>query len=63
MRCLKEDAPPGATCSGSPHVAPFADSTRVLQRPALIQEPFTVVVLPPGATATLDGLGNYVISV
>jgi N-methylhydantoinase A len=31
--------------------------------PALIEEPFTVVVLPPGATATLDGLGNYVISV
>lgn len=31
--------------------------------PALIEEPFTVVVLPPGATATLDGLGNYIVSV
>jgi N-methylhydantoinase A/oxoprolinase/acetone carboxylase beta subunit len=29
--------------------------------PALIEEPFTVVVLPPGATATLDEQGNYVI--
>jgi N-methylhydantoinase A/oxoprolinase/acetone carboxylase beta subunit len=31
--------------------------------PALIEEPFTVVVLPPDATATLDGLGNYVVTV
>ena len=30
--------------------------------PALIEEPFTVVVLPPDATATLDGLGNYVVT-
>jgi N-methylhydantoinase A len=29
--------------------------------PALIEEPFTVIVLPPGAGATLDSLGNYVI--
>jgi N-methylhydantoinase A len=27
--------------------------------PALIEEPFTVVVVPPGATARLDELGNY----
>ncbi|MBM3674723.1 MAG: hydantoinase/oxoprolinase family protein [Actinobacteria bacterium] len=27
--------------------------------PALIEEPFTVVVIPPGATATLDTAGNY----
>jgi len=27
--------------------------------PALIEEPFTVVVVPPGATARLDALGNY----
>ena len=27
--------------------------------PALIEEPFTVVVVPPGATAALDDLGNY----
>jgi N-methylhydantoinase A len=31
--------------------------------PALIEEPYTVVVLPPDTTATLDGLGNYVVSV
>jgi N-methylhydantoinase A len=31
--------------------------------PALVEEPFTVVVLPPDATATLDGLGNYVVSI
>ncbi|HMF03442.1 MAG TPA: hydantoinase/oxoprolinase family protein [Acidimicrobiia bacterium] len=30
-----------------------------VQGPALVEEPFTVVVLPPGATARLDGLGNY----
>jgi N-methylhydantoinase A len=27
--------------------------------PALIEEPFTVVVVPPGATVRLDDLGNY----
>ncbi|HWS45719.1 MAG TPA: hydantoinase/oxoprolinase family protein [Acidimicrobiia bacterium] len=30
--------------------------------PALIEEPFTVVVLPPGTSATLDAQGNYVVS-
>ena len=30
-----------------------------LEGPALIEEPFTVVVVPPGATARLDDLGNY----
>ena len=30
--------------------------------PALIEEPFTVVVVPPDATAALDALGNYVIT-
>ena len=34
-----------------------------IEGPALIEEPFTVVVLPPGATATLDALGNYLITV
>ncbi len=29
--------------------------------PALVEEPFTVVVLPPNTTAELDALGNYVI--
>jgi N-methylhydantoinase A len=37
---------PGATVSG----------------PALIEEPFTVAVVPPGATASLDEQGNYVIA-
>ena len=31
--------------------------------PALIEEPFTVVVVPPGASAELDAYGNYVITV
>jgi N-methylhydantoinase A len=31
--------------------------------PALVEEPFTVVVLPPGATARLDALGNYELTV
>ncbi|MGQ0824994.1 MAG: hydantoinase/oxoprolinase family protein [Actinomycetota bacterium] len=30
--------------------------------PALIEEPFTVVVLAPGSVARLDDLGNYVIA-
>jgi N-methylhydantoinase A len=34
-----------------------------IEGPALIEEPFTVVVLPPGATAELDTFGNYVIAV
>ncbi|MSO37715.1 MAG: hydantoinase/oxoprolinase family protein [Acidimicrobiia bacterium] len=29
--------------------------------PALIEEPFTVIVVPPGSTATLDSTGNYVL--
>ncbi len=33
-----------------------------LAGPALIEEPFTVVVVPPGMTARLDALGNYVIT-
>ena len=31
----------------------------VVHGPALVQEPFTVVVVPPGATATLDATGTY----
>ena len=47
---------------------PVYDGTRLgegatIEGPALIEEPFTVVVLPPDATAMLDGLGNYLISV
>jgi len=47
---------------------PVYDGTKLgagatVDGPALVEEPFTVVVLPPGATATLDGLGNYVVSV
>jgi N-methylhydantoinase A len=34
-----------------------------VEGPALIEEPFTVVVLPPGARAELDALGNYVVTV
>ncbi len=47
---------------------PVYDGTRLgvgatVEGPALIEEPFTVVVIPPDAIATLDDLGNYVISV
>jgi N-methylhydantoinase A len=31
--------------------------------PALIDEPFTVVVLPPGCRAVLDSAGNYLVTV
>jgi N-methylhydantoinase A len=34
-----------------------------IRGPALIEEPFTVVVLPPGAVARLDELGNYELTV
>jgi N-methylhydantoinase A len=47
---------------------PVFDGTKLgegatVDGPALIEEPFTVVVLPPGARATLDGVGNYVVTV
>ena len=47
---------------------PVYDGTRLgegatIDGPALIEEPYTVVVLPPDATASLDGLGNYVVTV
>jgi N-methylhydantoinase A len=46
---------------------PVFDGTRLgagieLAGPALIEEPFTVVVVPPGVTARLDALGNYVLT-
>ncbi len=31
--------------------------------PALVEEPFTVVVLPPGSSAMLDDHGNYLVTV
>ena len=34
-----------------------------VEGPALIEEPFTVIVLPPGAAAELDATGNFVIAV
>ena len=42
-----------------PQLGPGASVTG----PALIEEPFTVVVLGPGAIARLDELGNYTITV
>ncbi|MGH8978423.1 MAG: hypothetical protein ACRDV7_10145, partial [Acidimicrobiia bacterium] len=46
---------------------PVYDGTRLgpgaeIPGPALIEEPFTVVVLDPDAIARLDALGNYVIT-
>jgi N-methylhydantoinase A len=34
-----------------------------IEGPALIEERFTVVVLPPGTSATLDNRGNYTVTV
>ncbi|HEX4491975.1 MAG TPA: hydantoinase/oxoprolinase family protein [Acidimicrobiia bacterium] len=42
-----------------PALAPGSE----VRGPALIEEPFTVVVVPPGSTARLDDLGNYVLRV
>jgi N-methylhydantoinase A len=33
-----------------------------VEGPALIEEPFTVVVVPPGSVARLDGQGNFQIT-
>jgi N-methylhydantoinase A len=41
--------------------ARLGDGAEILG-PALIEEPFTVVVLPPDAQAHVDGLGNYVVT-
>jgi N-methylhydantoinase A len=41
-----------------PRLAPGAE----MQGPALIEEPFTVVVVPPSWVACLDDLGNYELS-
>jgi N-methylhydantoinase A len=46
---------------------PRYDGTRLasgaqIVGPALVEEPFTVLVLPPGATAALDDLGNYAVT-
>jgi len=42
---------------------PVLAASATVEGPALIEEPFTVVVVPPGATACLDVLGNYVMTV
>jgi N-methylhydantoinase A len=47
---------------------PVYDGTQLapgatIDGPALIEEPFTVVALPPGASAALDALGNYIVDV
>jgi N-methylhydantoinase A len=42
--------------------AALAPGVRI-EGPALIEEAFTVVVVPPGARAELDAFGNYVIAV
>ena len=38
-------------------------ASAVIEGPALVQEPFTVVVLAPGDVARLDEHGNYDISI
>jgi N-methylhydantoinase A len=43
------------------HSGPALAPGTEIRGPALIEEPFTVVVVPPGTTARLDDLGNYVL--
>ncbi len=43
------------------HAGPSLVAGAEIAGPALIEEPFTVVVVPPGSTALLDELGNYVL--
>jgi N-methylhydantoinase A len=43
------------------HDGPALRPGTEIRGPALIEEPFTVVVVPPGTTARLDDLGNYVL--
>jgi N-methylhydantoinase A len=43
------------------HAGPALQPGAEIRGPALIEEPFTVVVVPPGTTARLDELGNYVL--
>jgi len=59
-------AQPGAP-TGEWFDTPVYDGTRLapgasIDGPALVEEPFTVVVLPPGASAALDERGTYVIT-
>jgi N-methylhydantoinase A len=58
----------GPEHSTGPLDVPVYDGPRLgtgvrLAGPALIEEPFTVVVVPPGASARLDDLGNYELTV
>jgi N-methylhydantoinase A len=41
---------------------PLLAAGATINGPALVDEPFTVLVLPPGASARLDDLGNYVVT-
>jgi N-methylhydantoinase A len=43
------------------HSGPALQPGAEIRGPALIEEPFTVVVVPPGSTARLDDLGNYLL--
>jgi N-methylhydantoinase A len=43
------------------HSGPALAAGADIRGPALIEEPFTVVVVPPGTTARLDDLGNYML--
>jgi N-methylhydantoinase A len=45
------------------HDGPALAPGTEIRGPALIEEPFTVVVVPPGSTARLDDLGNYVLRI
>jgi N-methylhydantoinase A len=46
-----------ATVYDGPRLAAGAE----VEGPALVEEPFTVLVLPPGQSATVDAYGNYAV--
>ena len=43
------------------HSGPDLAAGDRIQGPALVEEPFTVVVVPPGTSLELDDLGNYLL--
>lgn len=47
-----------ATLYDGPRLAAGA----TVEGPAMVEEPFTVLVVPPGQTATVDAHGNYVVT-
>ena len=52
-----------AACRRPVYDGPRSRAGQVILGPAIVEEPFTTVVVYPGQRATVDGWGNYVIAV